>query len=321
MLGRRLGRIVAVALFATGLFAAASAEAPLALSAGRAARARIVDLARRYLGTPYLYGGSTEAGMDCSGLVQRVYRDAYGAVLVSSLPRTAREQFDFVESMDRSKLQPGDLVFFNTTGPLAHVGIYEGEGGFIHAASEGRRTGVTESSLSEPYWSEHYAGAGRLIPPAEYLGIILTASLGGAAGPSPLFRGLEASVEASYRLGAFEAGLELRPSWDAGFGILRLPLVLTLNIDRRLRLFAGPALTLGQPSLATDKGSRSYAAEGGYLATIGLVWTPTSFRVGGDSLAPYLDLVYDRLVPTDGLGGGGTAAFHAGAGISIRRAF
>lgn len=316
---RRLLALVSLAL-ALGFAAAAFAEAPVLVAAPKKARASLVEKARRYLGTPYLYGGSSAKGMDCSGLVYRVYLDTFGVAPLSSMPRTARDLFAFVEPLERKDLQPGDLVFFDTTGKLSHVGLYEGEGRFIHAASDGPDTGVIESSLSESYWSKHYAGCGRIIPPAEYLGIAVSAALGPSVGMDPLFRGMALDFRASYRILGLEAGLALRPSWDSGLGVVRLPLVLTLSLDRRLSFFAGPALTLGNPNLAVDGTTTAFEAQGDFLATIGAVWKPFSFRMGGQDFYMYTEVVYDRYVSLAGIKDL-DAQLRAGAGIGMRWSF
>lgn len=294
------------------------AEAPIEVTAPKRARTRVVDAARSYLGTPYLYGGTTRRGIDCSGLVLAAYSDSLGA----ALPRTARELYAFIEALPTKELEPGDLVFFDTSASLSHVGIYEGEGYFIHAASEGPRTGVIESSLSEEYWARRYAGSGRVVPPAEYLGLVLTASLSPTLGAGPRFRGAELSAGLSFRLLALELGLALRPSYDSGLGVGRLPLVLTLALDRELSFFAGPALTLGSPSLDWEGSSRAYEAQGGFLATAGLLWTPLRFRAGGQDWGVYGELVYDRYVSTAGEAANANADFaaqvHAGFGLRLR---
>jgi probable lipoprotein NlpC len=298
----------------------AFAEAPVLVAAPKKARASLVEKARLYLGTPYLYGGSSSKGMDCSGLVYRVYLDTFGVAPLSSLPRTARDLFAFVEPLERKDLQPGDLVFFDTTGKLSHVGIFEGDGLFIHAASDGPDTGVIESSLSESYWSKHYAGCGRIIPPAEYLGIAVSAALGPAVGMDPVFRGMAIDFRASYRILGLEVGLALRPSWDPGLGVARLPLVLSLSLDRRLSFFAGPALTLGTPALAAEGATTAFEAQGGFLATIGAVWKPLTFRLAGQDFYLYTEVVYDRYVSQSGIKDL-DAQLRAGAGIGMRWSF
>lgn len=113
---------------------------------------KIVDTAKQYLGVPYVWGGSTPRGFDCSGLVQYVFK-AHGI----SLPRTTKEQWTVGASISKSQLQIGDLVFFAntyTTG-VSHVGIYVGNNQFIHASSS---KGVIISSLSNTYWAAHYYG-------------------------------------------------------------------------------------------------------------------------------------------------------------------
>lgn len=119
----------------------------------------IVATARKFLGVPYLWGGTTRLGIDCSGLT-------YMACLASGvrLARDADQQFlQGKEVPSISDLRPGDLVFFNTypwSGPT-HVGIYIGEGQFLHASS---KSGVIISSLDDPPYSQTYAGARRYLP-------------------------------------------------------------------------------------------------------------------------------------------------------------
>ncbi|MFC3886466.1 S-layer homology domain-containing protein [Bacillus songklensis] len=118
---------------------------------------KIMPAAKKYIGVPYKYGGTTASGFDCSGYIQRVF----GEIGVS-LPRTAGEMYKLGSSVSKSSLRVGDLVFFNTTGkPASHAGIYIGNGQFIHASSS---KGITISNLSDPYyWGPKYIGAKRIL--------------------------------------------------------------------------------------------------------------------------------------------------------------
>jgi probable lipoprotein NlpC len=289
------------------------AEAPIAVAMPKKARGLIVAAALSFEGAPYVYGGIDPWGFDCSGLVYRVFLQTLGV----ALPRTALEQYDFREPIDAAKLQPGDLLFFNTTGPISHVGIYEGEGVFIHAASEGSKRGVIESSLSDGYWAGAFAGAGRIIPPAEYLGLVLSASLGPSLGTEDFLRGVRGSLGVAYRILGLEAGLELRPEYDASLGDFRLPLVLAVGIDRRLKVFAGPAVTFGSPDLG---GNRGYEPQGGLLATAGVEYTFLRFRIGDLEAGIAGELVYNRYVPEApaDIASDSAARLRAGLGLSLR---
>jgi probable lipoprotein NlpC len=126
------------------------------------ARQRVIEASKRYEGTPYRYGGMTSKGVDCSGFICLSFKDALGV----ALPRSASGLFSWVERTTVDKAQPGDFLFFKTdkSGKITHVGLYLGERRFIHAASNGEKTGVIYSSLNEKYWANAYAGAGRAFP-------------------------------------------------------------------------------------------------------------------------------------------------------------
>ena len=110
-----------------------------------------------FLGVPYRRGGSDDNGFDCSGFVLSMYEQTLGKVL----PRSAREQADATEKIDKKDLLPGDLVFFNTMRATAsHVGIYIGENRFIHSPSRGKTVEIGD--ITSGYWQVRYDGARRL---------------------------------------------------------------------------------------------------------------------------------------------------------------
>lgn len=114
------------------------------------------------LDTQYRHGGQTpESGFDCSGLVAHVFERAWGL----ELPRRAEEQARLGKRIRKHDLAPGDLVFFNTRKrAYSHVGIYVGDGRFIHAPRRGKR--VRAERLDSPYWIARFNGARRLAQPA-----------------------------------------------------------------------------------------------------------------------------------------------------------
>ena len=115
----------------------------------------IINTAKNYLNVPYVWGGETPEGFDCSGFTQYVMKQNG-----ITLPRTAAAQFASGLSVDKSNLKTGDLVFFTTyKAGASHVGFYISNNQFIHASSSAAK--VTISSLDEPYYAEHYIGARR----------------------------------------------------------------------------------------------------------------------------------------------------------------
>ena len=112
----------------------------------------VVGIAMQYLGTPYVWGGASPGGFDCSGFIMYVY-----AQVGVSLPHHAASQYGMGTPVSRDQLQPGDLVFFNGLG---HAGIYIGGGQFIHAPHTGDVVKI--SSLSDSWYASTWVGARRI---------------------------------------------------------------------------------------------------------------------------------------------------------------
>jgi cell wall-associated NlpC family hydrolase len=115
-----------------------------------------------WYGTRYRYGGSTKKGIDCSAFTQAIYMAAFAV----SLPRTARDQYRNSRIISATEMKTGDLVFFNTTGGISHVGIYLQNNKFVHASSA---YGVTISDMFDPYYLRRFIGVGRIEKPAAKL--------------------------------------------------------------------------------------------------------------------------------------------------------
>lgn len=114
--------------------------------------------AMAFLGVPYKRGGNNfETGFDCSGFVRAIYQQTAGLLL----PRRAEQQAAVTQTIDKSELKPGDLVFFNTMRrAFSHVGIYMGDGKFIHSPKPGSEVRVEDMALS--YWTRRFDGARRV---------------------------------------------------------------------------------------------------------------------------------------------------------------
>ena len=111
-----------------------------------------------WYGTRYRYGGTNKSGIDCSAFVQAIYLSAFAI----SLPRTARDQYRQSRIISATEMKTGDLVFFNTTGGISHVGIYLQNNKFVHASTS---YGVTVSDMFDPYYLKRFIGIGRIEKP------------------------------------------------------------------------------------------------------------------------------------------------------------
>ncbi len=148
----------------------------------------LVVNAMGFLGVPYKRGGNTaETGFDCSGFVRAIYEQSIGLLL----PRRAEQQAAATQRIDKNDLQPGDLVFFNTMRrAFSHVGIYVGDGKFIHSPKPGAEVRVESMGVS--YWQRRFDGARRVTPQgsapqdtAAQRTATLQASVKPAAQPAP----------------------------------------------------------------------------------------------------------------------------------------
>jgi probable lipoprotein NlpC len=342
------------------------------------ARNRLLSAAESYRGTAYRYGGFDRGGMDCSGLVYASFKDS----LAVSVPRSASALYNWTEKISAEALQPGDLVFFITQGRnISHVGIYTGEGRFIHSASDGPETGVIHSRLDENYWQRSFAGAGRALPslsgespanPAANIAAVPAARPGAAPGeaatvPNPTpgnsggnsgkdpgknlakdspsassadsrerisrrpeasnsgesgrlrgkgfmmgfgfapswnsladrnnpLRGVSTQGRFAWNGGvvglSFIPGFEIRPEYDDILGVFRTAFTISLGFDDRLRIFAGPAFSVGSPSIEMESGSRPYTGGNSWLGAAGVTLAPFSIPLGKGRLDPFGEMAW-----------------------------
>jgi cell wall-associated NlpC family hydrolase len=131
---------------------------PAAPTSVRDRAASLVENALGFIGVKYRRGGTApETGFDCSGLVKYVFHDAWGL----DLPRRAEQISHIGERIGKDQLKPGDLVFYSTLRKtVSHVGIYLGDGQFIHAPSRGEQVRVED--MNQPYWIKRFSGARRI---------------------------------------------------------------------------------------------------------------------------------------------------------------
>ncbi len=264
-----------------------------------------IQAARTYLGTPYISGGTTELGMDCSGLVYRAALDG----LKASIPRTVLSISSSAQKIPDLALEPGDLLFFNTTGRISHVAIFLGGGTFIHAASDGPRKGVIISSLSETYWKNAYRYAGRILTqeglnvpdmenvPAPFINpfpsggaIGLRANYTGGflwdimPGEFP-FRGGTFSAELSWvKDTSIYPGIGAGFTWDTRSASFSFPVTISIASAQGFRFFIGTQLHVAaDPSL-----DRSPKLPG----IIGLSWNSPPADVFGQKLRFYQSIEF-----------------------------
>jgi murein DD-endopeptidase len=146
---RQFVALAASTLLCAGVAGCATSPADSGTLGDRAAAAALEQV-----GTPYRYGGNSPAGFDCSGLVHYAYTTAG-----LGIPRTTAGQWQKLPAVARQNVEPGDLLFFRIDGKMSHVGLYVGDGRFVHAPSTGKRVAVEE--LDSRFYSKAFIRAGR----------------------------------------------------------------------------------------------------------------------------------------------------------------
>ena len=124
-------------------------DPPYRLQSTNSIKEALYEEYKKWYGVKYCYGGSSKNGVDCSALVQIIYKDAFNL----KVPRTTKEQAKAGYKISKSKIAEGDLVLFKTGWNTRHSGIYIEKGNFLHASS---KHGVTISNLNNPYWKNKY---------------------------------------------------------------------------------------------------------------------------------------------------------------------
>ena len=299
---RRLCVFFAVAIAFSARSLAAQDFSNLSSEESKQKRGEFVSAALAYRGTPYLYGGTTSRGMDCSGLIYRAGIEALGI----ELPRSSSGLSQHAQKIEDSEIEPGDLVFFNTAGEgISHAGIYIGDGEFVHSASSGPQTGVVVSKLAEPYWKRAYRFAGRIFPtvaatepgasanyPSSGSGAGFPSSASARAQPSPdglrvelraaalwdfnieeyIIRGTTVSATGQWRgRSSFYPGVTAGFTWDTRHDTMAVPLYFSVTMQNGLSLFAGAQLIF----YSGGEGSTEFFFPG----LVGVSWT-----------SPYKDL-------------------------------
>ncbi len=149
-------KITLVLIFHLILFSSCGSNKKASINKEAQVKAKLEQIYKKYKGAKYRYGGTTSRGFDCSGFVQRVYKEAFNI----DLPRSTRDMMKLGKKINKNELKPGDLVFFHPTRKYYHVGIYLGNGVFIHASTS---RGVIKSDLSLNYWKKSYIKGRRIL--------------------------------------------------------------------------------------------------------------------------------------------------------------
>jgi probable lipoprotein NlpC len=123
-------------------------------------RKKALEHSLTFLGTPYVHGGTSKKGIDCSGFIYRIVKDVFDV----TMPRSASGIYKTCILIRDSETEPGDLLFFKDGTNVSHVALYVGNKKFIHAVSDGPKRGVVISDVTESYWKRTYIGAGRILP-------------------------------------------------------------------------------------------------------------------------------------------------------------
>ncbi len=310
-----------------------TAQTKMSTAQAKEARQKMIAQARTYIGTPYVSGGTNENGMDCSGLIYTVTREAIGL----QFSRTVAQQYAECSIIKDDEKEAGDLVFFKTVGDrISHVGLYVGNSQFIHSASDGPNTGVIMSSLNESYWKQHYYCVGRFLPSGKTQTVATepkqesqkVAETTGSSSSAPFnirnlladtsidmtaalmttmitrqnimltVRGFDASATVLYTKGSIQPGLGLGLRYDTQTHLFQIPVTATIATSQYLRFYIGPVFSMGTAVMPGDMSQN--IASSFFPGIIGLSWQTPSFTSGSVGLRLTGDTSYVVYNNTDG---------------------
>ncbi|OJF77315.1 MAG: hypothetical protein BKP49_02275 [Treponema sp. CETP13] len=272
------------------------------------AREDIVEYSKRFIGVPYVVGGISMDGIDCSGLLYTVSHEAIGI----QLPRTVSAMYDSMSIVPISQLEPGDAIFFKTVGnEISHVGLYIGKNQFIHSISDGPNTGVICSSLNQTTWHNEFAAVGQFLPPTKdpttlssdhenlsfsnkqkttnysYLDNISFDAFGSLLWNFLSYnqmkfnlRGADLETHVMYNglsNSSIIPGFGIRYRFDPGMNIFQMPIFFSVSIENQLRIYAGPVITFGTPVIP---GSDEEVSASVFPGIIGVAWQSPDWDVG-----------------------------------------
>lgn len=282
-------------------------------------RQNLVIEAKKYVGCPYVFGAVGPDSFDCSGLIYYCAREANG----TQLPRTAKALYNKAKIIPDKDKEPGDLLFFATTGTgaVSHVGIYIGNSQFISALSDGPNTGVCVSSLKEAYWNPKYIGCGQIYKSAQLTensdesennsgstasssknentrfidSIILdgTVMCDWAVLNSDSFminfRGLDFQANARKSDWLIQPGIGTSIRWNYWMSMVQIPLLFTLTFNDYLRVYAGPVFSF---STGVTNDSRKAVSASILPGTMGLSFSTPSITKGDLKVQIVQDISY-----------------------------
>ncbi len=304
------------------LYSQAAQEDAIAL------RQKVVTEAKKYVGVPYAWGGTTTSGMDCSGFIYTTVRNSVGI----QLPRTVEAMYGFMRIVPNEKKEVGDVLFFVTVGnSVSHAGIYIGNEQFIHSASDGPNTGVIVSSLKQTTWKNSYAGVGQFlpaslpvedVPPVEKveptmpdgstvpqhdlqdflddttIDFSATMLWNFYSTDSFLFniRGASLQAHIKYTGWVTQPGIGLELRFEPRMGIVQVPIHFTVSVPYGFRLYAGPVLTFGNPKLI---GNSQRISSSVFPGILGFSWQSPSATIDKVGLSFVQDVAWTVFNKTD----------------------
>jgi hypothetical protein len=283
------------------------------------ARIDIVAYAKQFIGVPYVSGGYTSEGMDCSGFLFTVSREATGV----QLPRTVSAMYSDMRIVPFAQLEAGDAIFFKTIGnQITHVGLYIGKNQFIHAISDGPNTGVIVSSLNQTTWHNQYAAVGQFLPatkepstettpPTDQIDSKFVENLSFDGFASILWncttsdefmfnlRGADLETHATYngwKDTSIIPGFGIRYRFDPKMDIFQMPIIFSVTVYEKLRVYAGPVITFGDPVIIGNNKSIKASFFPGIL---GVSWQSPSWKCGLTRMSFVQDFAWTVFNDTD----------------------